>query len=64
MSTIRIPKNKGIVGHVAMTGVMLKIDEAYSDPRFNKEIDTQNKYKTRNILCAPVKDSNGKTIGI
>uniref|UniRef100_A0A1I7VY04 PDEase domain-containing protein n=1 Tax=Loa loa TaxID=7209 RepID=A0A1I7VY04_LOALO len=51
---IRFPANKGISGYVAMTGQVLNIENAYEDPRFNKEIDQKTGYKTRNILCMPI----------
>ncbi|EJW72341.1 hypothetical protein WUBG_16752, partial [Wuchereria bancrofti] len=51
---IRFPANKGISGYVAMTGQVLNIENAYEDPRFNKDIDQKTGYRTRNILCMPV----------
>ncbi|CAG9540732.1 unnamed protein product, partial [Cercopithifilaria johnstoni] len=51
---IRFSANKGIAGYVAMTGEVLNIENAYQDPRFNKEIDQKTGYKTRNILCMPI----------
>ena len=36
---IRIPADRGIAGSVATSGQSLRIDEAYADPRFNKEVD-------------------------
>ena len=55
LSGIRIPINHGIVGHVATTGELLNIKNAYSDPRFNKDMDKKTGYKTESILCMPVK---------
>ncbi len=63
MDTIRITLGKGIVGNVATTGKVIKIDDAYLDARFNKEVDKASKYTTKTILCAPIKDSDGKNIG-
>ncbi|OZC12427.1 3'5'-cyclic nucleotide phosphodiesterase [Onchocerca flexuosa] len=51
---IRFPASKGISGYVAMTGEVLNIEDAYEDPRFNKEIDQKTGYRTRNILCMPI----------
>ncbi|VBB27559.1 unnamed protein product [Acanthocheilonema viteae] len=51
---IRFSANKGIGGYVAMTGQVLNIENAYEDPRFNKEIDQKTGYRTRNILCMPI----------
>ena len=61
---IRIPSDKGIAGHVATSGQTLRIDEAYADPRFNKEVDKLNNYRTKTILCVPIKDTvTDKVIG-
>ncbi|VDK50373.1 unnamed protein product [Gongylonema pulchrum] len=51
---IRFPAGKGISGYVASTGQVLNIENAYEDPRFNKEVDQKTGYRTRNILCMPI----------
>jgi len=61
--SISLPISKGISSFVANTGKILKIDNAYSDTRFNQEIDKMNHYKTKTILCAPVNNIDGKIIG-
>ena len=60
---IKVPKNKGIVGSVFMNGEKLKIDNAYQDARFNKEVDRKTGYKTRNIMCYPLIDNDGDIFG-
>ncbi|MFH2202150.1 MAG: GAF domain-containing protein [Elusimicrobiota bacterium] len=60
---IRFPNHLGIAGEVFTSGRNLIIDDAYADPRFNKEIDKQTGYRTRNILCATLKNK-GKIIGL
>ena len=61
---IEIPKNKGIAGVVATTGEPLIINDPYSDPRFDKEVDKKTGYHTYGIIALPVRDSNGKMIGV
>lgn len=61
---IRFPKDRGIAGHVATTGETLNIHDAYSDPRFNQEVDRRTGYRTRTILCMPIKTSVGEVIGV
>ena len=63
LQEIRFPSNKGIAGHVATTGEILNIEDAYMDSRFNKEIDIKSNYRTRTILCIPVKNSTNEIIG-
>jgi adenylate cyclase len=51
---IRIPSNKGIAGHVYLTGKPLIINNPYADPRFNSDVDKKSGYRTRNMICAPI----------
>lgn len=60
---IRFPVNKGLAGHVVKTGETINIKDAYCDDRFNKEIDMQTGYKTKTILCMPIKNLNQQIIG-
>lgn len=59
---IRLPLGKGIAGHVAKTGDIVNIPDAYADPRFNPEVDKRTGYRTRNILCLPIRNKAGKII--
>ena len=61
--TIKIPMNKGIVGHVVMTGKSVNIIDAYSDERFNKQVDIKSNYKTKTILCSPITDMSNRVTG-
>lgn len=60
---IHIPEGEGIAGYVASSGVTLNIPDAYDDPRFNSAVDKQTGYRTRSILCVPIRNSNGTIIG-
>jgi len=44
---IRIAENQGIAGHVAMTGELLNIKDAYSHPLFYKGVDEATGFITR-----------------
>eukprot|EP00727_Mastigamoeba_balamuthi_P009031 m51a1_g4750 hypothetical protein (1508) ;mRNA; r:400532-409181 len=61
---IRFPANHGIAGHVVMTGEVQNIKDAYSDPRFNVEIDKQTGFRTSTIICVPIKNHAGQVIGV
>uniref|UniRef100_A0A673B9C3 Phosphodiesterase n=1 Tax=Sphaeramia orbicularis TaxID=375764 RepID=A0A673B9C3_9TELE len=63
-SCIRLEWNKGIVGHVAATGQLLNIKNAYEDPRFNAEVDQITGYKTQSILCLPIKNHRDEVVGV
>ncbi|KAK3741003.1 hypothetical protein RRG08_005693 [Elysia crispata] len=61
---IRLPKTQGIAGHVATTGTLLNIRDAYSHPLFYRGIDDSTGFRTRNILCFPIKDEEGVVLGV
>ncbi|CAF3850878.1 unnamed protein product [Rotaria sp. Silwood2] len=60
---IRFPMDKGIAGYVATTGKTLNIIDAYSDERFNRDIDQKTGYKTKTLLCMPIM-IQGNVIGV
>src|SRR5262249_38946347 len=61
---IRLPNNTGIAGYVFTTGESLNINDPYSDTRFNRSIDEQTGFVTRNILCVPIRTVKGDIIGV
>ncbi|BAU42736.1 adenylate/guanylate cyclase domain-containing protein [Leptolyngbya sp. O-77] len=61
---IRLPLNEGIAGYVATTGKSLNISDAYQHPLFNPSIDRQTGYRTRNILCMPIFDTQDQVVAI
>lgn len=60
---IRFPATKGLAGYVVKTGETLNIADAYNDLRFNKDVDLKTGYKTKTILCMPIKNNNQEIIG-
>ncbi len=64
LSEIRIPLGSGIAGHVAKTGATVNIPDAYKDPRFNPDVDRKTGYHTRTILCMPMRNKEGKILGV
>jgi HD-GYP domain-containing protein (c-di-GMP phosphodiesterase class II) len=61
----RIPLNfgEGIAGWVAQHGKPLIVNSPKKDPRFFKGVDERTEFKTRNIICVPVKVKE-KIIGV
>lgn len=60
---IRFPADKGLAGYVVQTGETLNITDAYSDSRFNPEVDKNTGYRTKTILCMPIMNNNHEIIG-
>ncbi len=61
--TLYLPDNAGIVGTVVQSGQTICVDDAYHDKRFDQSVDKKSGYRTRNLLCVPLLDSDGKLIG-
>ena len=52
---IRIPMGVGIAGWVAQAGQPLLVPDAYADSRFNPEADRKSGFRTKSILCVPLR---------
>ncbi len=59
---IRLPRGRGIAGHVAITGEIVNIPDAYADSRFDPEVDKRTGFRTRNILTIPIRNKAAKII--
>ncbi|MCD4744169.1 MAG: sensor domain-containing diguanylate cyclase [Desulfobacteraceae bacterium] len=51
---MRIPKGKGIVGHIVSTGKSLIVGDVEHDRRFDVNIDKQTGFKTQSIIGVPL----------
>lgn len=60
---IRFPADKGLAGYTARSGETINIKDAYNDERFNPDVDKSTGYKTKTILCMPIKNNNKEIIG-
>ena len=61
---VRIPKTSGIAGAVATSGKRLIIKDVYDDVRFNKSIDEKTGYRTKSVLCVPIKNLAGDVVAV
>jgi signal transduction histidine kinase len=63
-SEIRLAVGEGVAGWVAQAGEQVNIPDAYSDSRFQPAVDIKSGYRTRSILCTPMRNSKGEIIGV
>jgi signal transduction protein with GAF and PtsI domain len=61
---IVIPYDKGIVGSTIRERRPLIVNDAYSHPDFNQDIDQETGYVTVNLITAPIFGSNREVIGV
>ena len=64
MGEVRIPLGSGIAGAAAQSGETIRIDDAYADPRFNRDVDKQTGYHTHSILSLPIKNRAGNVFAV
>jgi adenylate cyclase len=64
VSEIRMPQSVGIAGSVFGSGVAEIINDTYCDARFNPEVDRRTGYRTRDILCVPLRNRADQVIGV
>jgi response regulator RpfG family c-di-GMP phosphodiesterase len=61
---LRIPIGQGVAGFVARTGSAVNIRDAYRDTRFTQDFDKITGYQTKSVLAVPLKDREGKPVGV
>src|SRR5262249_56918783 len=64
VAPIRLPVGRGIAGTVARTGEIINITDAYKDSRFDSRTDLATGFKTRSLLCAPLRTPHGEIVGV
>lgn len=60
----RLTIGQGIAGHVAATGETLNITDVYAHPQFAGSFDKLTGFRTRCMLCMPMRAENGEIIGV
>jgi adenylate cyclase len=61
---IRILNNSGISGHVFSTGKGVIAHDAYANEYFDRSVDKETGYVTKNVLCTPLRTIRGEVIGV
>ncbi|MBR3603497.1 MAG: HD domain-containing protein [Elusimicrobiaceae bacterium] len=62
---IRLPLDgNNIAAIVARTGETINLENAYEDDRFSMAIDMVTDFRTHTLLTIPLKNNNGKVLGV
>ncbi len=64
ISAIRMASDAGIAGAAFTDDRTIAVQDVYADARFNPAIDGATGYRTRNVLCTPVHDGEGRPVGV
>ena len=63
IDAIEIPIDSGIVGAAISQREKILLEDAYTDARFNRDIDKQTGYRTRSMMVIPMFDNEDRIIG-
>jgi signal transduction histidine kinase len=61
---IRVGPGKGIVGAVVASGQAVRLDDAWADPRFSRDVDADTGFRTRTLLAVPLRAHDGTLKGV
>lgn len=64
VSGAEIPMDRGIAGSVASTGQIARVPDAYQDSRFNPRVDAESGFRTRAVLCVPIRNGRGQVAAV
>ena len=62
--TIKVPKDKGVVGWVFNKRKPAIVNDVNNDPRFFPMIDKKYKLETNNLMCVPLEKKGTKCLGV
>ncbi len=62
--SIEVSVDAGVAGHAARHGEIVNLADAYASPLFNPEIDQRTGYRTRSLLCVPLRDDQGRVFAV
>ncbi len=61
---VRMAATQGIAGFCFQNGTVCRVEDAYSDKRFNKIIDQKTGFRTANILACPLFGDQQQCLGV
>lgn len=61
---IRVPFGKGVAGRVAASGAPVNVEDAYALDFFDSSHDVKFGYKTKSLLCLPIRHHTGEVVGV
>lgn len=61
---IRVPFGRGVAGHVAESGETINVEDAYTLPYFDRTYDQKFGYRTKSLLCLPIRHRNTEIVGV
>lgn len=64
VSQLRFPATTGIAGQAVQSRATIIVPDAYADSRFNRRIDEETGFRTRNLMTFPLVGHDGAVVGV
>jgi signal transduction histidine kinase len=64
LTGLEIPADKGVAGEVFQTGQAKITEDVTAEAKHFQEVDQRTGYRTRNMVTVPLRDIEGKPIGV
>lgn len=61
---IRVPFGRGVAGYVAETGETINVEDAYTLEYFDPSFDRKFGYRTKSLLCLPIRHHTNEIVGV
>jgi len=61
---IRVPFGQGVAGHVVESGAIVNVADAYTLEFFDSSFDQKFGYRTKSLLCLPIRHKSGEIVGV
>ena len=61
---IRFPADTGIAGECLTEGKTIRVNDCYTDSRFNPEVDKKTGYRSQSLLTIPLAGMEGDPVGV
>ncbi|HTK96274.1 MAG TPA: SpoIIE family protein phosphatase [Terriglobales bacterium] len=61
---IRLPFGKGVAGRVGESGKSINVDDAYTLDFFDRSFDQKTGFRTKSLLCLPIRHHTGEIVGV
>ena len=61
---IRVALGHGVAGRVAQTGEIVNVEDAYSLDFMDRSFDQKFGYRTKSLLCMPIRHRTGEIVGV
>ncbi len=60
---LRVPDDRGVVGHVVREGVPMRVNPGEDQSLINRQVDRQTGFRTESVLCVPLRGKGERVLG-